>query len=270
MYYQKHYDELINRARDRYIEEYTERHHIIPLCIGGTDNEENLVDLIPEEHYIAHQLLVKLYPGNRKILWAVHRMSSNSYKNPRNHTLYGWIRRKVSAEMSGIRNHMSKLTAADVLDIYYSTERTDSLTEKYNVSASQILSVKKKKSYKSVLANVTDLPGVHPSIRRIPLSDETVRQIFLDEGGPTYFKEKYRIGIVVVRNIKTKKTYKSATKGLKKPGQIAYYGLFPHDVFAIKNSKKSEKQLAKIYDVTIETIYNIRNNRTRRFIDILY
>ena len=27
--------------------------------MGGTDDEENLVELTPEEHYVAHQLLVK-------------------------------------------------------------------------------------------------------------------------------------------------------------------------------------------------------------------
>jgi hypothetical protein len=43
---------------------YTERHHIIPKCIGGTDEPSNIVRLSAREHYIAHRLLVKFTIGN--------------------------------------------------------------------------------------------------------------------------------------------------------------------------------------------------------------
>lgn len=165
---------------------------------------------------------------------------------------------------------MAKLSESEVIEIYHSIKHTKELSRLYNISATQIIDVKRKASYKSVTAHIVDLPGVHPTIRRIPLSDETIRQIYLDEGEPAYFKETYRIGINVVKNIKSKNTYKKATKNLRKPGQITSYGLFPHDVFAIKNSKKSPDKLAKIYDVTTGTIYNIQNNRTHHFVDILY
>lgn len=39
--------------------EYKERHHIIPKCIGGTNDEDNLIDLYAHEHFIAHELLAK-------------------------------------------------------------------------------------------------------------------------------------------------------------------------------------------------------------------
>ena len=42
--------------------EYTERHHIIPRCLGGCDADWNVVDLLPEEHYQCHKLLVDIYP----------------------------------------------------------------------------------------------------------------------------------------------------------------------------------------------------------------
>lgn len=70
MNYKKIYDELINRAKNRVLEGYKERHHIIPKCIGGTDEEYNLIDLTPEEHYVAHQLLVKIYPNEQSLVFA--------------------------------------------------------------------------------------------------------------------------------------------------------------------------------------------------------
>lgn len=62
--YSRWYDSLIARAKDRKLEGYTEKHHIIPRSFGGSDNKDNLVKLTAREHYIAHFLLWKMkFPG---------------------------------------------------------------------------------------------------------------------------------------------------------------------------------------------------------------
>jgi hypothetical protein len=66
MDYRKHYNYLITRAKTRIISSSKERHHIVPKCIGGTEDPSNLVDLTLREHYIAHILLAKIYGGT---LW---------------------------------------------------------------------------------------------------------------------------------------------------------------------------------------------------------
>jgi len=38
-----------------------ERHHILPRSLGGQDTLENLIYLIPREHFIAHLILWKCY-----------------------------------------------------------------------------------------------------------------------------------------------------------------------------------------------------------------
>jgi len=105
MNYILHYERLIARARNRILDEFTESHHIIPRCMGGTDDLINLVDLTPEEHYTAHQLLVKIYPDNDALVRAATMMIVNRPGNK----LYGWLRRKFavaqSKRMSGIGNH---------------------------------------------------------------------------------------------------------------------------------------------------------------------
>ena len=62
MNYKKIYNALIERAQNRIIDGYAEKHHIIPRCMNGTDDKENIVELTPEEHFVAHQLLVKILP----------------------------------------------------------------------------------------------------------------------------------------------------------------------------------------------------------------
>lgn len=66
MNYQKIYNNLISRAQAREpLSEYKENHHILPRCMGGTDDKENLVYLTGREHFIAHWILTKFndYPG---------------------------------------------------------------------------------------------------------------------------------------------------------------------------------------------------------------
>lgn len=96
MDYQRIYNRLIEKARNRTLEGYKETHHIIPRCIGGLDEKENLTDLTPEEHYLAHQLLVKIYPNNHAIIRAAVMMMPRRPSNK----LYGWLRRKFSEAQS--------------------------------------------------------------------------------------------------------------------------------------------------------------------------
>ena len=63
MDYKKHYDNLIEKAKHQNLssEVYTERHHILPLSIGGSNDPSNIVKLTARQHYFAHKLLVKIY-----------------------------------------------------------------------------------------------------------------------------------------------------------------------------------------------------------------
>jgi len=96
MNYKQIYDDLITRGKQRVLYGYSEKHHIIPRCIGGGNDFTNLVRLTPEEHYLAHQLLVKIYPGNKSLVYAAIAMIRNRPGNK----LYGWLRRRYSKVMS--------------------------------------------------------------------------------------------------------------------------------------------------------------------------
>ena len=66
MNWQKIHNQIIERAlrenRKKGNGMYYERHHIIPRCLGGTNNNENLVLLTAREHFIIHMILIELYP----------------------------------------------------------------------------------------------------------------------------------------------------------------------------------------------------------------
>jgi hypothetical protein len=98
MNYQRHYDLLITKAKSRILSEevYMENHHIIPKCLGGSDNNENLVRLTPEEHFVAHLLLHKINPNHHGLLSAIVIMSTHNSDKRINNKLYGWVKRKFS------------------------------------------------------------------------------------------------------------------------------------------------------------------------------
>lgn len=96
MNYKNIYDSLISKAKNRNLNGYKERHHIIPKCMGGSNDKSNLVDLTPEEHYVAHQLLAKIYPDNHLLAKAAMVMICQRPSNK----LYGWVRRRHAKAQS--------------------------------------------------------------------------------------------------------------------------------------------------------------------------
>lgn len=104
MNYTKHYQRLIERAQARTIlpGEYVEVHHIVPKCLGGTNDSSNLVKLFPEEHYVAHQLLVKIYPNEPKIILAARMMTISSENIKRNNKEYKWLKERFVKSIQGV------------------------------------------------------------------------------------------------------------------------------------------------------------------------
>ena len=77
MNYTKIYNQLIERAKNRKEERdgYYERHHIIPKCMGGSNDKDNLVKLTYREHFIAHWLLHRENPDNKSLAAGFHIMA---------------------------------------------------------------------------------------------------------------------------------------------------------------------------------------------------
>ena len=71
MTYKEFIDNILQtRGRFNCGDKYHERHHILAKCCGGTNDTENLIDLYPREHYIAHRLLAIENPDNEGLVCA--------------------------------------------------------------------------------------------------------------------------------------------------------------------------------------------------------
>jgi hypothetical protein len=61
--YTRWYHCIIQNAKSRIVDGYTESHHIIPKSLGGSDTVDNLVILTAREHFVCHLLLTKMVKG---------------------------------------------------------------------------------------------------------------------------------------------------------------------------------------------------------------
>lgn len=64
--YKKWYYQIIDRSNNRCINGYTEKHHIIPKSLGGSNSKDNLAILTAREHFICHWLLTKMTLGESR------------------------------------------------------------------------------------------------------------------------------------------------------------------------------------------------------------
>lgn len=123
----KEFIENILNTRGRFAcgDEYHERHHILPKCCGGTNDEENLIDLFAREHFKAHRLLALENPDNDSLVYAWWCMSvqANEHTKERyvvSESEYEEVKlayaNKLRLRMSGSDNPMYGISPRDRMD----------------------------------------------------------------------------------------------------------------------------------------------------------
>ena len=129
------YDEFINniletRGRFGCGDEYHERHHIVPRCMDGTDDEENLIDLFAREHFIAHKLLAEEHPDNNGLVYGWTMMAFVKDKNQERYEL-------TPEEYEEARIKLSELTSRRMKELWQDDEyrkRTSEARKRENLS----------------------------------------------------------------------------------------------------------------------------------------
>ena len=111
MNYKKIEQQIIeNRKRNPLpADHYSEKHHIIPRSMGGTDDLDNLVDLTAREHFLVHYCLWKACPEGpekSKLAHAFRMMGviSGDQQRYMNSKLYAAARESMSKRMSELQS----------------------------------------------------------------------------------------------------------------------------------------------------------------------
>lgn len=73
----------------------------MPKCLGGSDDVKNIVKLTPKAHYVAHHLLHKAFPDNKKLSYAFGMMIKGKEKRKLNSRMYDECRKAISKAAKG-------------------------------------------------------------------------------------------------------------------------------------------------------------------------
>ncbi len=91
------YNRLIANARKRgVVDGYSERHHVLPKALGGSDDSSNLVSLTAREHFVAHLLLARMHGGSMWFALAIMKRDGRGSSRA-----FALARNKLSLLMTG-------------------------------------------------------------------------------------------------------------------------------------------------------------------------
>ena len=86
--YTKWYFSIVKKSIETPVEGYSERHHIIPKCMGGSNHPGNLVRLSARQHFICHWLLTKMVDNTNYKYKLWNAFSCMLYRENKHHARY--------------------------------------------------------------------------------------------------------------------------------------------------------------------------------------
>jgi hypothetical protein len=197
--YTKWYNNICKRGQNRVIEEYTEKHHIIPesfysirkrkgpsgWILGDSDSIENITYLTDREHELAHYLLTKIHKDNKQAYFKVlkaYEMRSMVNLNQEGKRYFS------SRRLAGIRAERAKLQSESMKgNGNPQFGRVWTVEEKELQSKKLVGRVPPKKQIDNLIAALADRTS--NGIKRAPYSEEYKLErskMYTGEGNPRY------------------------------------------------------------------------------------
>lgn len=183
-YYRWYYN-IINNRLTNPPTGYFEKHHIIPKCLGGTNDFSNLVCLTAREHFICHLLLVKITTGNnnKKMRRAVgtFKMVTSRVRRKPTPRQYQIIKTLTSTLPNPMSNPKTKL------------KHLDSIARKVGYTNHE--------EYANVIFSAfEECKTIKGTSTKLNQSQHTILQFILKHKGKEWLEEIRKVGLVEARN----------------------------------------------------------------------
>lgn len=103
--YTRWYNNIIANAQSRVLPSttYSEKHHIVPKSLGGSNDPNNLVRLTAREHFICHLLLPKMLGGinKRNMTFAIWSMLNRDHsKQQSRHKVNSHVYQRLKTQIA--------------------------------------------------------------------------------------------------------------------------------------------------------------------------
>jgi hypothetical protein len=240
--YTKCYNTIIARAKSRVLVSYTEKHHIIPRALGGTDAANNLVRLTAREHFICHLLLPKMLTGidKRNMSFAIWSMLNRDHSTGRKRYkitshIYEILKKQIAIASSEL--HKGKIVTAK-------TRKKISDSRKGKPTGRKGISMSDEQKLKLSIAK----KGTHQSL-------ETIAKQVASRSGYKHSDEtkskisKSNKGKIVIMTDETKSKISATLKGRPNhnKGKPAFNRGIPMSEEAKQNMRDGHKNRELIY-----------------------
>jgi hypothetical protein len=273
MDYRKIYTRLIERGKGRkYVRETHHNHHIVPRCLGGSNDKENIAVLTHKEHFLAHWLLTKLTEGKDRILMlhALFRMYQISPKNPEG-IKSGWrytLSKKAQSE--AMRNQPSRKGfrhSTDTIQRISTTCKNNPIFKEIGLRTYETKTEEEKKDWHAKGAKKSNVTRSLETKRRVAkiASDAAKLVSTKDELSLRGKKGAEKANSISPQERSERQKRAAATR--RKNGKIFFKSGVCHPktklneetVILIFNFGGSHKKNAEIHDTTYNVVYGIKN-----------
>jgi hypothetical protein len=109
--YKRWYNNITKRGKTDRNLSYSEKHHILPRSLGGSDDQENIAILTAREHFICHWLLTKIYTAGKERYLVVNALQGMQRKNKHQKRYSSKITSRV---YENLKEEWSRLSAEKV------------------------------------------------------------------------------------------------------------------------------------------------------------
>ena len=244
--YQHWYNQLIDRARRReHLYEYFERHHIVPCCLGGSDDPSNIAKLTYREHFLAHWLLTKFTKGQerRKMLSALKHMAFFSLEGRRivSSWQYAVARRAAKNAATGVKLKSStkaKMSVASKATWNHPQTRARILAAQRAAHGTPESKARKSASQKGRVLP----PEVRAKIGR-PWSEQR-RKEMSDKLRGREFSKEHREKLRVPKSTEHKRRLSVSRTGYKQPKEVSErHSVFMKKLWAERKAQRGGKNV---------------------------
>ena len=220
MNYKRIYNQIINHRIATPVAGYSEKHHIIPRCLNGSNKNTNIVRLSAREHFICHWLLVKIYCGNKtaypKMIKAFCMMSmaiSATHERKINSRIFERYRQELSRIQSNLQTGKNNSQAGTMWICNLATQENKKITNKqipdgwvagrnkwklpvtYYKKKNKVKESKKYLNGYKVSVNNTLYDSISHAADSLGIGHETARMRFKSNNFPEYIVLS-RIGLI--------------------------------------------------------------------------
>ncbi len=187
------YQSIIENAKNRDVfDGYYEKHHILPKCMGGSNDKENIVRLTAREHFVCHVLLTKFTIGEYKHkMLATMVFMANKSKNHGgsylNSRLYESVKKELSIvqskRMMGVVIPRTEEHSQKIGDALRGRAREDMLGDKNPAKRDEVRA--------KITAAQLGVPKNYPSWNKgVPMSEETKKKLSIAKTGVPNYKKR--------------------------------------------------------------------------------